>query len=271
MQFTVNASDPDGTVPTLSAQSLPSGASFADNGNGTGTFTWTPSSGAEVGSPYTVSFTAGDGSLTDAKSSVITVTTSTNLPPAFQTIWWREVTAGNGVGFFITATDPEGSALLYSSPSLPEGARLIQYPGYSSIYFEWFPTAAQVGSHQIPIVATDAGSPPMSGSSIIPISVLGGNVAPKMDGVWDTTVVAGAFVNLRIGAWDTDGDIPTLTAQNLPPGATYTSDNYGTGFFTWQTNTSHIGLHSDITIIATDHGNPPLSSQRVFDITVLSP
>jgi PKD repeat protein len=271
LQFTVTASDPDGTVPTLSAQSVPSGATFVNNGNGTGTFSWTPASGAVTGSPYTVSFTASDGSLTDSKSSVIAVTTSTNRPPVFATIWGREVTAGSGIGFYITATDPDGGVPVYSSPNLPAGARLIVFQGNPSIYFEWFPTAGQAGDYNITIVATDAGSPPLSASETFLIRVLAGNVAPKMDPVYDQTVTAGALINLRIGAWDTDGDIPTLTAQNLPPGSTYTSDNFGTGFFRWQTSTANVGVYPNITIIATDHGNPPLSSQRVFKVTVNAP
>ncbi|MCC6797346.1 MAG: tandem-95 repeat protein [Candidatus Hydrogenedentes bacterium] len=269
LQFTVTASDPDGTVPTLSAQNVPGGANFVNNGNGTGTFTWTPNN---VGSsPYTVTFRATDGALTDSKQSVITVTTSSNQAPVFQTIWARQVTAGSGIGFYITATDPDGGSVAYSSPNLPAGAQLIQFAGNPSIYFEWFPTAAQVGSYQITINATDAGSPPLTGSAVLFIEVMAGNKPPSMDTVSNQTVTAGALINLRIGAWDTDGDIPTLTAANLPPGATYTSDSFGTGFFVWQTNASHVGVYQNITITATDHGNPVMSSQRVFRVTVNAP
>lgn len=56
-QFTVTASDSQQRVVRLSASSLPAGASFQDNGNNTGTFTWTPTL-AQNGS-YTVTF-SGD-------------------------------------------------------------------------------------------------------------------------------------------------------------------------------------------------------------------
>lgn len=269
LTFTVTASDPDGTIPSLTAQGLPGGATFINSGNGTGIFNWTPPAGASTGSPYTVTFIASDGALTDSKSSTIAVTaSSSNRPPVFSTIWAREVTAGAGIGFYITATDPDGGVPIYSSPNLPIGARLILFPGSPSIYFEWFPTAAQVGDYNITIVATDAGSPPMSGSATFLVRVLAGNIAPKMDTVYDQTVAAGTYINLRIGAWDTDGDEPSLAAFNLPPGSSYTSDGHGTGFFTWQTTAADIGVYSNITIVATDHGSPPLSSQRVFKITV---
>ncbi len=59
--FLVESSDPNGTIPTLSAFPLPVGAIFNDYGDGTGVFNWTPSSG-QAGQ-YAITFTASDGSL----------------------------------------------------------------------------------------------------------------------------------------------------------------------------------------------------------------
>lgn len=72
LTLTVTATDSDGNHVTLSASGLPSGATFTDNGNNTGTLTWTPSlsqSGA-----YTLVFTGNDGhGGVDTATSVITV------------------------------------------------------------------------------------------------------------------------------------------------------------------------------------------------------
>lgn len=62
LNFTVTATDPNQTIPTLSVDSLPLGASFTDNGNGTGTFAW-PSTLGQAGH-YPVTFRATDGVLT---------------------------------------------------------------------------------------------------------------------------------------------------------------------------------------------------------------
>ena len=62
--FIVQASDPDGTTPVLTALNLPAGASFSDNGNGFGSFQWTPLPG-QAGQ-YTVSLVASDGVLSSA-------------------------------------------------------------------------------------------------------------------------------------------------------------------------------------------------------------
>lgn len=61
LSFIIEASDPDGTIPTLQAAPLPPGASFVDQGDGSGSFDWTPASG-QAGE-YEVVFTASDGEL----------------------------------------------------------------------------------------------------------------------------------------------------------------------------------------------------------------
>ena len=63
LSFVVTATDPDGPVPSLSAAPLPVGASFVDNSDGTGTFSWTPGVGQDGIS--LIAFIASDGSLTD--------------------------------------------------------------------------------------------------------------------------------------------------------------------------------------------------------------
>lgn len=95
LSFTVSASDVDGLpVPTLSANlsQLVGSANFADNGNGTGSFSWTPASGAAPG-PYSVTFTA-----IDAANSAITSAETISIAV-------QEAGGGGGSG----AYQPDGS------------------------------------------------------------------------------------------------------------------------------------------------------------------
>jgi len=72
LTFTVSATDADGDHVTLTASNVPSGATFTDNGNNTGTFSWTPNS-TQSGT-YTVTFTGTDGNGgTGTATTVITV------------------------------------------------------------------------------------------------------------------------------------------------------------------------------------------------------
>ena len=69
LTFTASAVDPDTDPVTITAVPLPSGATF----DGT-TFSWTPDYDAAASSPYSVTFTASDGDLTDEEMVEITVT-----------------------------------------------------------------------------------------------------------------------------------------------------------------------------------------------------
>ena len=87
-QVTVSASDADDDPLTLSAENLPSFASFTDNGDGTGTLTLTPQSG-EAGQ-YQSTISVSDGDDTDGETFTISV-----LEPGMDQIAYR-VHAGSG-------------------------------------------------------------------------------------------------------------------------------------------------------------------------------
>ncbi len=71
VSFMVIASDPDGTIPSLTAVSLPAGAVFTDQENGQAIFDWVPLSG-QAGS-YSIIFTASDGVLETSTSGAIKI------------------------------------------------------------------------------------------------------------------------------------------------------------------------------------------------------
>ena len=69
--FGISATDADGTMPVLTTSALPTGATFVDNGNGTGNFSWTPLV-AQVG-VQNIIFFAADGSAKDNEIVSFTV------------------------------------------------------------------------------------------------------------------------------------------------------------------------------------------------------
>jgi hypothetical protein len=71
VSFVVEATDPDGTIPTLTASSLPALASFTDQGDGSGVFDWTPAVG-QAGH-YEITFRASDGVLEDSQRVALTI------------------------------------------------------------------------------------------------------------------------------------------------------------------------------------------------------
>lgn len=76
LEFTVSASDSNGTIPSLFTSELPPGADFTDNLDGTGLFSWTPAFD-QLG-PFEVTFYAADETDTVYEETQITVDP---LPP----------------------------------------------------------------------------------------------------------------------------------------------------------------------------------------------
>ncbi len=78
--FTVDAIDPDFDRVVLFADQLPTGAEFTDDGNGLGTFVWTPD-GGDIGD-HTVMFCAQDWNGATAQvSTVVSVVVSQEILP----------------------------------------------------------------------------------------------------------------------------------------------------------------------------------------------
>ena len=71
LQFLVTATDPDMDDLTLTANPSPGTEYFTDNGNGSGTFSWTP--GNTDAGMYDVWFVASDGALADSELVTIEV------------------------------------------------------------------------------------------------------------------------------------------------------------------------------------------------------
>jgi hypothetical protein len=110
--FGVSATDPDGDHVTLTALGTPSGATFTDNGDNTGTFSWTPSF-TQAGS-YSVTFRGNDGNggIGNA-TTAITVNNVDRAPTANAGGPYTGITglpvSFNGTG----SSDPDGDALTY--------------------------------------------------------------------------------------------------------------------------------------------------------------
>jgi hypothetical protein len=165
LQFAVTASDPDGTTPTLTTTPLPTGASFTDNGNGTGTFNWTPT--FDQAESYPVTFTASDGSLTDTEDITITVN-NVNRPPVLAAIGPRQVLEGVNLNFGLSGTDPDLTALTFSAVDLPTGASLTDN-GNGTATFDWTPSNSQSDFYDVRFIVSDGS---LADSELVNIEVI---------------------------------------------------------------------------------------------------
>jgi len=100
LNFVISATDIE-SIPSLTTSVLPSGATFIDNGNGTGTFNWTPTF-LQSGT-YPVTFTATDDSLaTDFELVSIVVTEGGNQLPILASIGTRTTNENVNLNFVIS-------------------------------------------------------------------------------------------------------------------------------------------------------------------------
>lgn len=241
--FTVNASDPDGTVPAIQLQSgLPAGAAFADNSDGTATFTWTPPAAATEGGGTDLIFSASDGSLATTSSTRVDVFAPLNRPPALGVTGDPSVQEGGTLVLSLISSDPDGDSVLLLVSGAPANSSILDR-GDGTGTFTFRPSFSQAGGYTVTFVATDL-SASTSLARSFNVTELAGNTAPTLLVAGATRVQeTGAFA-ISVVAFDADGSTPSLTATPLPQGATFQDRLDGTGAFQWTTDFDDEGSYA---------------------------
>ncbi|MFH0889057.1 MAG: putative Ig domain-containing protein [Planctomycetota bacterium] len=259
LTFVISATDPDGDTMTYSATNMPTGANFDTT---TKTFSWTPN--YTQAATYSITFNVFDNgipSLSDNEQITITVN-NVNGAPVLATIGNKTVNEGSLLTFTVSAADPDGNTLTYSATNLPTGANLNSASGV----FSWTPTYSQAGSFpNITFTVTDNGSPNLSDSEQITITVNNINGAPILATIGNKIGDAGVLLTFTISATDPEGDTITYSATNLPTGASF---NPTTRTFSWTPSTGQNDTNYIVTFTATDNGSPNLSASKTITISI---
>jgi PKD repeat protein len=232
LQFNLEATDldiaTDGDFLNFYSNNLPSFAKLYT----TGQFAFQPDY-SQAGT-YEVTFYVEDSfGATDAV--VITIVVGdVNSPPTFDPESLEAQNAAEGAEFTyqIVATDADGFVVSYAANNLPEGALFDALTGTIA----WTPDFTQGNEnpavYEVNLVATDdAGD---SNLEVLTINVYNTNRDPVFDPeTYDFNITEGDVLEFTLQVTDldieTDGDILSLDAQDLPEGANFTED----GFFTW--------------------------------------
>lgn len=163
VSFTVSATDADNDMVSLTATSLPTGATFSSasgQGSASSLFAWVSSTAGT----FTATFQASDGVGNPVTKTVTIMVsgTSTNNPPVITVASSSyEIMQGELLSFTAGAVDPEGqNVCLAVVGSLPAGASVSpENPcgtGSTSFTFSWTPNFSQEGGFNITFRATDA-------------------------------------------------------------------------------------------------------------------
>ena len=267
LTFTATATDADLPVQTLtySLSNAPVGATI---NSASGVFNWTP---GETQGPSTNVVTVlvrdnGTPALTNSETITIVIT-EVNNSPVLTSIGNKSVNEGVQISFTASATDSDVplQSLTYSLLNAPTGAVINSASGA----FTWTPSEFQGGpsNYLVTVRVTDNGSPALSASEVITITVNEVNLAPVLGSIGSKSVGEGNLLTFTATA--TDADLPaqqfTYSLSNAPAGAVI---NASSGVFTWTpSETQGPGVYS-VTVRVTDNGSPALSASEIISITV---
>jgi hypothetical protein len=263
LQFTVSATDPDGTIPIMSTEGLPSNAIFVDNGTGIGTFLFLPDT-SQAGD-YQIAFAASDGMLADTETVAVHVEEYINHAPVMTEIGPQSVEIGDTLRFVVAATDPDGTIPVIMAENLPSNASLMTTDSNGSVF--WFaPDTTQVGIHGVLFYATDGELADSEDVQITAEAEQPVNHAPIIVAIEPQFVIAGNTIEFIVTATDTDGTIPTIRVAGTTDHMGLQENGDGTAIFSLQSTESDTGVHA-LTFIASDG---VLEDSTTTTITVLS-
>ena len=270
--FNVSCTDVDGDSLQLSVNNIPVGVSFADNGDGTGTFGYSPNFNvvSHPGSPPAldtvfsgINVTCRDGSLTDTQPFSINVE-DTNRPPSAnnQTLTLNEDTQ---IPLTLSGSDADGDSRTFSintspangtlnCPSLPNCTYIPDpdYNGPDSFTFnvdDGF-GGITVGTVNINVVPVE--DPPVALNDVGNLDEDSGNVV----------------INVLTNDDDPDGDSVTIVGFGQPNGGsvscttndcTYTPNtNFnGTSIFTYTITDGNGNFDTATVTVTVDPVNDP--------------
>ncbi|MCK6548387.1 thrombospondin type 3 repeat-containing protein, partial [Myxococcota bacterium] len=224
--------------------------------------------------------------------------TSNNPPNELVFTGPRTVEIGQQISIDVSASDADAAQLVtLIGSNIPSWMTFTQTPGNPGRgTLSGTPTlTSHVGSYSINVDARDNGSPQLTTSGSINITVTGVNDTPSITFVPNQAVAtdplsgalllnSGTTLSLTVSATDPNpNDTLTLSAffgteGNMPAGASFVQTGPNTGVFTWVlTGNAHEGVWSPtntaigrppLSIRVRDNGTPQLSATQNITISI---
>jgi hypothetical protein len=253
--FTVNTTGYP--TPTLSAGSLPSGVSFSDNGNGTGSLSGTT---AVTAGTYSVTVTATNGGGSTSQTITLTVNAAgtKEAVPTFTSAASATATAGTAFSFTVTTV---GSPTTYTtnvthSGTLPSGVSFTN-KGNGQATLTGTPSAASGGTYSITFTAKNTGGTTTQ-SFVLTVSA-----KPSITSAASAKATDGSSFSFAVKA--TGAPAPTMTESGaLPQGLTWVDNGNGTATLAGTPGVGQGGVYQ-LTFAATNAGGTGTQS---FTLTV---
>jgi photosystem II stability/assembly factor-like uncharacterized protein len=272
--FTLTASDLDGDALTLIVVTPP------QHGTVTGSvpnLTYTPNANYNGADSFT--YKVRDAALESAVTTVSLTINPVNDAPVLNVPGPQSVNEGQPLTFTLTASDVDaGQAITFSASNLPSGATLNPATGV----FTWTPGFNQAGTYTVNFTATDNGTPPLSNSK--PVTITVGNVqSPPTATPQQLMTDEEAPLNITLAGSDPQGDPLTFAIVSPPangtltgtaPNVTYTpkKDFVGADSFTFKVNDGAADSSpATVTITVKNLNDAPVAVAQSVQVTEDTP
>jgi large repetitive protein len=253
--FTVTTQGDPTPAISETGQTLPSGVTFVDNGDGTATLAGTPAAG--TAGTYTITIKAANGNLPDATQ---TFTLTVNQPAAAPAITSADSTSfavGTAGSFTVTTTGNPAPTVTETGP-LPTGVTFVGNSGGTAT-LSGTPAAGTGGSYPITITANNGVTP--NATQSFTLSVDQAPAITSADADTFKVATAGSFTVTTTGT-------PTAAITetgSLPTGVALVDNGNGTATLSGTPAAATGGTYA-ITITA-NNGVSPNATQS-FTLTV---
>jgi len=271
-----NDSDPESNTLTFSRGDSTSNGSLVYNNDNT--YTYTPNN--NFNGPDRFTYTASDSEYSSAPASVIINVTPVNDPPYFtseDSLHFNENQTGTIVD--INAIDPEGNNITLSLTSGYIDNNLFSLSTDGILTFNNTPDyenpTNQDGNniYKVSITATDDAATPASSTQLIEIYVDDINEAPVFGTVTDTSIKENQTTVITLTTTDPENDEITYTLPQTGDNSFFSVAENGNLTFNTPPNyedpADADGNNTyNVTVSATDNGNPPQTSSISFTVNV---
>ena len=261
----LSATDTDGDGLSFSTLNLPAFGALADNGNGSGTLTFTPGFNDSNNYMVTVIVTDNSAGALGAQRQFQVTVNNVNRAPQVAAIPPQQIDEASGpVTFDVSATDPDGDTLTLSATNLPSFVTFDDNGGGSGT-FTFAPGFEDAGGYTITVHAADA---LVSDGADLVLTVNQVNRVPELAAIGPQQTQEGVLLTFDLSATDPDAeDTLSFQVSNLPTGATFTDDGDGTAHFSWEPMTGQGGNYNVIVTVF-DDGVPVMFASQEVLVTV---
>ena len=225
-----------------------------------------------TGDDFTFTISDGQGATVPASGGTPFVfnieITQINHPPVAQNSTGSATVGTNFYGQF-QATDSDLPAQQLTYTLIQNGKKgTAELLSFNDGSFSYTPDDAASGLDTLLFQVSDGvDNAPSPGRFIITVI---NNQAPVITAIEDQIIEENKVRNILIQSSDPDGHHITLTVNNLPPFADFSSTGNGNGVIQIFPQIGDIGDYPGIEIIARDDGAPVRSAREVFSVTVIA-